>query len=87
MNQFALFDAQVKMIDTSCSVDTPKLGSGQVAPGKVMQGALAYRVSATLRDFYLAFRPGAPEENVGRFFWHLQATFSSMPGPARPSFV
>lgn len=74
VSQFTLFDGQAKTLDTSCSVDTPKLSDSRVAPGAVIAGALAFKVPASLRECYLAFRPGTPEENTGRYFWHLQVS-------------
>jgi len=71
VSQFALFDGQAHELATACSVDTPKLSDSQIAPDGVLTGALAFKVPASLRECYLAFRPGAPEENTGRYFWRL----------------
>jgi hypothetical protein len=73
-SQFTLFDGQARALATACSVDTPKLSNSQVAPGAVITGALAFKVPTSLRACYLAFRPGTPEENTGRYFWRLQVT-------------
>jgi hypothetical protein len=74
VSQFTLFDGEAQEINPSCSVDAPKLSDSQVAPGAVIMGALAFKAPASLRECYLAFRPGTPEENVGRYFWRLQVT-------------
>ncbi len=73
VRQFTLYDAQEQALTTSCSIDATKLANVSLAPGQVIQGALAYRVAASLRQSYLAFQPDPDNAtNVGRSFWRLK---------------
>jgi Domain of unknown function (DUF4352) len=75
VSQFALYDSEEQALNTSCSIDAPRLAKAKLAPGAVVQGALAFQVPASLRQCYLAFQPDpANALNLGRFFWHLYLT-------------
>lgn len=74
-DQFTLFDTQIKPRGVLCQADTPPLGNATLAPGAAIQATNFYEVPASMRQFYLAFRPNPQgENNVGRYIWNIQAT-------------
>jgi hypothetical protein len=74
-SQFTLYDAQIKPVSATCPSDTPMLGNATLRPGATLTATNVYEVPASMRQFYLAFRPNPQgEENVGRYFWNVQTS-------------
>lgn len=75
-DQFALYGPQVQAIHTACQVDTPTLSNVRLLPGTMIEGERVYEVSASFRQFYLAFQPD-PQNEASRLFWRLQVTLAA----------
>jgi len=74
VGQFTLYNTQEQAL-ASCSIDAPRLANATLAPGEVMQGALAYQLPASLRRCYLGFRPDlANGLSLGQSFWRLSVS-------------